>query len=612
MKKTITSILTLALTIFTFHLALPLLNGAGGIAFAQPTIRHTSGNVDMAIMDFGSLVGLVNNTLFPNFRYPIQETSISSKYYLYSFSEIWIGDAEGNVASAYDAVEDGIVLGEFQPTTRGAPMYVTDSSVRQEIISQYSTPTEGEKKLPFEILVDQHTFSWNGTAFPEAQDFIVMKLTLTNLQTVDVDGIYVTIAAEWDVSGFPNDLVGWDESRQASVVFDADGLNPVHVAVVLLEGEVNAHRIVPADAWTYRDENRSVLMSTQATDTFQPDIFPPGNYITVLSAGPYKIQARNTKSVTFAFVAGQDLDELNANIDTARRLIILPDMVTATPSDEAIRIAWRPAISNKVLAYKVYRSNTSGSGYVQVGPRLIAGAAYEDTGLSNGTRYYYIVKAVDHSEKELEEPSIEVSAIPDKKPEPPENLQANIVGTTIHLSWTPAIGEDVVGYKVFRNLTGKELWTLIGNVKSPQANFIDENIYPNIIYYYTVTAIKGSGVQSKFSEVVTMQNSEQASNLSQNNLNNVIVAPNPYNPSTGGQNGIKFLNLTPKATIWIYTSTGERVKILEHIDKTGVATWDGKNVRGETAASGIYVYYVTAFTDGREELKAHGKFAIVR
>jgi hypothetical protein len=316
--------------------------------------------------------------------------------------------------------------------------------------------------------------------------------------------------------------------------------------------------------------------------------------------------------VTFAFVAGQDLDELYANINTASQLITLPDMLTATPSDETIRIAWRPAISDKVMAYKVYRSQTSGIGYVQVGPRLIAGAAYEDTGLSNGARYYYIVKVVDHSEKEYEANSTEVSAIPDKKPEPPENLQAVIVGTAIHLNWIPPIGENIIGYKIFRNLTGKEPWTLIGNVKSSQSNFTDENIHPNIAYYYTVTAVKESGMQSEFSEIVTVQLKEPPSNLSQNNLNNVIVAPNPYSPSTGGQDGIKFLNLTPKATIWIYTNTGERVKILEHIDKTGVATWDAKNDAGKTVANGIYVYYVTAFTDGKEELKAHGKFAIVK
>ncbi|MBC8234568.1 hypothetical protein H8E77_33925 [bacterium] len=601
MKKTITSILALTLTIFTLN-----------FAFAQPTIRHTSGNVDMAVMDFGSLVGLVNGVLFPNFKYPTQETSIPSYFYLYPFSEIWIGDSQGNVASAYDATEDGIVLGEFQPTERGAPMYVTDSSVRQEIIVQYSTSGEGEKKLPFEILVDQHTFSWNGTVHPEAKDFIVMKLTLTNLQTIDIDGIYVAIAADWDVSGLQGDLVGWDPPRQASVVFDSNDLNPIHVTLVLLEGEFNAHRIISTDAWTYHDENRSVLMSDKIVDTFQPTQFPPGNYITVISAGPYDIQARNTKSVTFAFVAGLNLDELNANIDTARQLIILPDMVTATPSDEAIRISWRPAISEKVLAYKVYRSPKSGSGYVQVGPRLIAGAAYEDTGLSNGTRYYYIVKPVDPSEQEYEAHSTEVSAIPDKKPEPPKNLWANIIGAATHLSWIPSVGENIIEYNIFRNLTGEEPWTLIGSVKSPQSGFTDENIQPNIIYYYTVTAVKASGMQSEFSGATTAQIDKPTSNLPQNNLNNVIVAPNPYIPSTDGQDGIKFLNLAPKATIYIYTSAGEMVRILEHIDETGVEIWDAKNYKGETLTSGIYVYYVIAFTNGKEELKASGKVAIVR
>ncbi|HIE28518.1 TPA: hypothetical protein EYP66_14655 [Candidatus Poribacteria bacterium] len=577
----------------------------------------------MAVMDFGSLVGLVNGVLFPNFRYPIQETSIPSQYYLQPFSEIWIGDSRGNVANAYDAVEDGIGLGEFQPTERGAPMYVTDSSVRQEIIAQYSTQGESGEKLPFEILVDQHTFSWNGAAFPEAKDFIIMKLTLTNLRTIDVDDIYIAIAADWNVSGGKNDLVGWDESRQASVVFDAgspplekggrgDFSNPINVALVLLEGKFNAHRIVPADAWTYRDENRSILMSTKVTDTFQPTIFPPGDYITVISAGTYNIQARNTKSVIFAFVAGRDLDELNANIDTAQRLITLPDMLTAEPSDGTIRIAWRPAISEKVLAYKVYRSNKSGGGYVQVGPRLIPGAAYEDTGLLNGARYYYIVKAVDASEQEFEFYSKEVSAIPDKKPEPPKNLWANIIGGATHLSWIPSVGENIIEYNIFRNLTGEEPWTPIGSVNSPQSSFTDENIHPNITYYYTVTAVKASGMQSEFAEFVTAQIDEPPSNLPQNNLNKVIVAPNPYNPSTNGQDGIKFLNLTPKATIRIYNSTGEVVKILEHIDETGIETWDAKNDAGETVTSGIYVYYVTAFTDGREELKAHGKFAIVR
>jgi len=606
-KTTITSILTLSLIIFTLQ-----------FTFAQQTIRHNSGNVDMAVVDFGSLVEIVNGVPFPNFKYPIQETAIRSEYYIYGLSEIWIGDSQGNVASAYDGAEEAIEIGEFQPTGRGAPMYATGSSIRQEIIAQYSALSSDAKKLPFEILVDQHTYSWNGTKYPEAKDFIVMKLTLTNLQTIDVDDIYVAIAPEWNVSGLQRDLVGWDGSRNASVIFDSGIFdegnlsNSVHVGATLLEGDFNAHRIIPYNLWRYRDENRSVLMSTKAADMYDPRTFPPGRYITVISAGPYQIRARNTKSVIFAFIAGQTLEELYINIDTARQFIVLPDMVTATPSDEAIRITWRPAISAKVIAYKVYRSQESGGEYVQVGPRLIPGAAYEDTGLSNDVRYYYILKSVDALEQEYEGQSIEVSAVPDKKPEPPENLQATIVGTAIHLSWGTSVGEDIIGYNIFRNQTGKESWTLIGEVKSSQANFTDENVHPNIIYYYTATAVKESGMQSEFSEVASAQLGDPTAYLPQDKLDDVIVAPNPYNASIDGQNGIRFLNLTPKAIIRIYTSAGEIVTTIEHLDETGVEIWDVKNDADETVTSGIYVYYVTAFTDGKEELKAHGKLAIMR
>ena len=598
-------------TIFIFSLTLTLLIFPP--AFAQAPVRHTSGNIDMATTDFGALTTLQNGALFPNFRYPLQEEDsvVPSQFYLYPFSEIWVGDAQGNVASAYDASEDGgIDLGEWQATEEGAPMYLTGYDGRQEIIAQYATREDNDKILPFEILIDQHTFSWNATTYPEAQDFIVMKLMLTNLQSIDVEGIYVAIAAEWSV-GPQGDLADFDVGRQASVVFDAYGFNPVSVAVALLEGELNAHRIIPKSAWGYSDANRSVLMSTPAIETSGTSNIPPGVYITMLSAGPYTIAARGTKSVIFAFAAGQNADALSANIDAARRFITVPDMLTAEPTDKAIRISWRPAIGN-IWRYRIYRSNTSGSGYVHIGPRLISNAMYWDIGLENGVKYHYIVRAVDAAEQDLPYDSEEVSAIPDIKPETPSGLQADVNGTTIHLSWNPVVDTDIAGYRIYRNLMGEEPWTTIGEVNVPESRFADENIHPGILYHYTVTAVKQSGMRSRFSTPVVAQLDVPPPVLPQETLDNVIVAPNPYNPSTNGHNGIQFLNLTPEATIRIYTSAGELITRIEHISETSTERWDPKTDEGDMLSSGVYVYYITAFTAGREELKAHGKFAIVR
>jgi len=584
------------------------------LAFAQGTPRHASGDVDMGIAGFGSLAGGVSgNFLLPNFKYPAHAEG--GNFYLNPFSEIWVGDAKGNVASALDGTADGIVLGEWETTEDGDPFYATDSSIRQEIVAQYATMEEA--RLPFDIVVDQHTFSWNGVAHPEAKDFVVMKLTLTNRLTIEVEGLYVAVAANWNIDA-PNpgetnlDFADWDAGRQASIVYDADpkdGLTPVYAAVALLDRECNAHQILPVNAWQYLDQNRSVLISTPEKDTLQTIGELPGNYLTVLSSGPYKIRPRKSRGITFAFVAGKDRNSLLANIDAARSLAILPDMLKAEPKDKAVRISWRPAISESVMSYQIFRSETSDSGYVQIGPKLVSGSVYDDTDVKNGVKYYYVLRSVDFDGKVFPFNTKVVSAIPDEEPDAPKELQAGVVGTQVHLKWSPVIGYNLKNYNIYRNFTGEEPWTLIKTVGISETGFIDEDTYPGNVYYYTVTAVKEWGMQSRFSLIDSAQITA-AGEIPKNDLNSIIVAPNPCKPPT---DSVRFINLAPKSTIYIYSSAGELVRKLEHDDNTGVESWDLNNDEGKPVAGGVYLYYVEAFkSQGREELKASGKVAVIK
>ena len=584
------------------------------LAFAQGSPRHASGDVDMGIAGFGSLAGGVSeNFLFPNFKYPAHTER--GNFYLNPFSEIWVGDAKGNVASTLDGTTDGIMLGEWETTEDGEPFYATDSSLRQEIVTQYATIAEA--RLPFDIVVDQHTFSWNSVAHPEAKDFVVMKLTLTNRLTIEVEGLYVAIAANWNIDlanpGEPNlDFADWDAERQASVVYDADpgdGLEPIYAAVTLLDRECNAHQIVNISSWQYVDQNRSVLMSTPEKDTLQTIGGLSGNYLTVVSAGPLMIRPKKTKAVTFAFVAGNNPDALKTNIDVASKLVSLPDMLKAEPKDKVVRISWRPAISGSVMSYQIFRSETSGSGYVQIGPRLISGSAYDDTEVKNGIEYYYILRSVDFDEKVLPFNTEEISATPDEEPDAPKELKADVVGAQIRLNWSPVIGDKLNGYNIYRNLTGEEPWTLIKTVGISATDFIDKDTYPGNAYYYAVTAVKESGMQSRLSPIASAQVAA-AGEIPISDLKSIIVAPNPCKSST---DGVKFINLIPQSTIYIYSSSGELVRKLEHNDNTGVASWDLNNDEGKSVASGVYLYYATAFREvGIEELKASGKIAVIK
>jgi fibronectin type 3 domain-containing protein len=53
------------------------------------------------------------------------------------------------------------------------------------------------------------------------------------------------------------------------------------------------------------------------------------------------------------------------------------------------------ASSSTVSGYNVYRSTTSGSGYVLNNSSLVSGLSYTDSSVQSGTSYYYVTTAVD-------------------------------------------------------------------------------------------------------------------------------------------------------------------------------------------------------------------------
>ena len=99
-----------------------------------------------------------------------------------------------------------------------------------------------------------------------------------------------------------------------------------------------------------------------------------------------------------------------------------------------------------------------------------------------------------------------------------------------------------------------------------------------------------------------------------NNLNNVIVVPNPYVShseynETEYLRKIRFNYLTPKCTIKIYTISGELVNTIEHDNEDeGYAAWDLRTMNNQEVAPGLYLF--TVESDGEKDFI--GKFAVIR
>jgi beta-glucanase (GH16 family) len=128
------------------------------------------------------------------------------------------------------------------------------------------------------------------------------------------------------------------------------------------------------------------------TLTFNADAVPAaiGKRIGILLDNPSS--AANwlgIDSVTFSTTSGE--------IDTTPPAA--PTGLTATAGDGSVTLNWADNSEPDLMHYDVYRSATSGSGYVSI----ISGQTtsdYVDNSVTNGTTYYYVVTATDTSANE--------------------------------------------------------------------------------------------------------------------------------------------------------------------------------------------------------------------
>src|ERR1041385_4791354 len=96
-----------------------------------------------------------------------------------------------------------------------------------------------------------------------------------------------------------------------------------------------------------------------------------------------------------------------------------PTGLSATPGDSQVTLAWN-AVSG-ATSYNVKRATRSGGPYGTVAS--VANAGFNDTGLTNGTTYYYVVSAVNAAGEGNN--STEVNATPQTSlPPAPTNLSA--------------------------------------------------------------------------------------------------------------------------------------------------------------------------------------------
>jgi predicted phage tail protein len=184
-----------------------------------------------------------------------------------------------------------------------------------------------------------------------------------------------------------------------------------------------------------------------------------------------------------------------------------PTGLGAIRGNTTVALSWKAPSSNggsAITGYNVYEGTRSGheSTTPVNGSTLITGTSYTVTGLTNGTTYYFTVKAVNAVGSSAA--SNEASATPATVPGAPTGLGATRGNTTVALSWkAPSSngGSAITGYNVYEGTSpGAEAGTPVNTSPITGTSYTVRGLTNGTTYYFTVKAVNAAGSSAASNE----------------------------------------------------------------------------------------------------------------
>ena len=223
-----------------------------------------------------------------------------------------------------------------------------------------------------------------------------------------------------------------------------------------------------------------------------------------------------TNGTTYYFVVravnatgeGPSSNEVSATPVAASNLPGAPTGLMATAGSSQVSLSWTGPASDGgplVTGYHVYQGITPGGESFNAPVTTATGTSATVTGLTNGTTYYFVVRAVNATG---EGPSSnEVSATPvaaSNLPGAPTGLMATAGSSQVSLSWTgPASdgGPLVTGYHIYQGITpgGESFNAPVTTATGTSATVT--GLTNGTTYYFVVRAVNATGEGPSSNEV---------------------------------------------------------------------------------------------------------------
>jgi fibronectin type 3 domain-containing protein len=186
--------------------------------------------------------------------------------------------------------------------------------------------------------------------------------------------------------------------------------------------------------------------------------------------------------------AGQSVNssEVSAKPTAPSQAPAAPSGLLASAANAQVSLTW--SASATATRYNVKRGTTTGGPYTTVSSPTATN--FTDTGLTNGTTYFYVVTAVNSTGESAN--SVQASATPlapTQAPAAPTGLTATAGNAQVSLTWTASSG--ATSYNVKRGTTSGGPYTQVSSVTVP--SFLDTGLTNGTTYFYVVSAVNSIG-----------------------------------------------------------------------------------------------------------------------
>lgn len=248
--------------------------------------------------------------------------------------------------------------------------------------------------------------------------------------------------------------------------------------------------------------NRQMGLSVNGTVITSTQRFPiTGSFETYQDSALQVHLNAGVNSVSMFAVSDHGLSRVDELIVTPATASVptAPANVTATPGSTSVTLSWTPSSSGSPTSYTIYRGTKSdGEENTPVGTTTGTATTFTDTGLHNGTTYFYYVAA--NNAVGVSPNGNEVSAVPAGAvtvPTAPTGLFASPGNASVALTWNATAG--ATSYQVYRGTTpGGESATALATTTTPAYN--DTGLTNGTHYYYKVTATNTAGTSPTSAE----------------------------------------------------------------------------------------------------------------